>query len=138
MLVEPAQAALLVATALHAGFQLTVTLVVYPALASVTEPEWASAHAAHSRRITPLVALVYAGALAGCGWALVATTSVGTWVATTATVGAVLVTALVAAPAHGRLGSGPTPALVRRLLIADRVRCALALVAAAVAVLALG
>ena len=33
-----------------------------------------------------------------------------------------LTTALVAAPTHGRLGRGRTDALVRRLLVADRVR----------------
>ena len=58
--------ALLASTALHAGFQLKVTLVVYPALADVQPNLWAAAHARHSRRITPLVALVYGGALTCC------------------------------------------------------------------------
>ncbi len=51
--------ALLVATAVHAGFQLTVSRLVYPALAAVAPAAWEPTHAAHSRRITPLVGLVY-------------------------------------------------------------------------------
>jgi hypothetical protein len=58
--------ALLVSTALHAGFQLMVTFVVYPGLADVQPDRWPVAHARHSRRITPLVALVYGAALACC------------------------------------------------------------------------
>ena len=42
--------ALLVSTALHAGFQLTVTFVVYPGLADVQPDRWPVAHARHSRR----------------------------------------------------------------------------------------
>jgi hypothetical protein len=57
-------AALLASTALHAGFQLTVTLVIYAALAGVQPDQWVAAHARHSRRITPPVALVYGAALA--------------------------------------------------------------------------
>ena len=54
--------ALLVATAVHLGFQLTISVVAYPALLATPDPEWRAAHAAHGRRITPLVAVVY-GAL---------------------------------------------------------------------------
>ena len=42
-----------------------------------------------------------------------------------------LTTALVAAPLHGRLAPGPDPVLLRRLLAADRVRAAGAVVALA-------
>jgi Domain of unknown function (DUF1772) len=131
------EVALLAATGLHAGFQLTVTLVVYPALADVPETSWAAAHAAHSRRITPVVALVYAVALVSCGLAVARAPSgdaVGVWIAAGGTLGAVLTTALVAAPLHGRLARRDD-ALVTRLLTADRVRCAAALVAVAGAVL---
>src|SRR3712207_7268377 len=41
------------ATAAHLGFQATVTAVVYPALARTPAPQWAAAHRAHSRAITP-------------------------------------------------------------------------------------
>ena len=116
--------ALLVVTALHAGFQLVVSVVVYPALADVPAGLWASAHAAHSRRITWVVAPLYAAVLAACAWALLAVPlSPGTAVALAGSALALGTTALVAAPTHGRLGSeGKRPELVRRLLVADRVR----------------
>ena len=125
--------ALLAVSALHAGFQLVVTAVVYPALADVPEQRWQEAHAAHSRRITWVVAPVYAAVAGGCAWSLrswplpraVAVGLVGNAVAAGTT-------ALVAAPTHGRLGrDGKRPELVRRLLRADRVRTAGALVALA-------
>lgn len=120
--------ALLAATALHAGFQLTVTLVVYPALASVPAADWTPAHDAHSRRIAPLVGLVYGAALVtGVGAVLVAP-SAGTLTALVGTLAAVAVTATSAAPTHGRLGGGRDDALVRRLLRADRLRCLASLV----------
>ncbi len=121
--------ALLTATALHAGFQLTVTLVVYPALAAVPAPGWQSAHDAHSRRIVPLVALAYGAALVACAGAALTSPTVGTWVAVVGTVAAVAVTAASAAPTHGRLGAGKDDALVHRLLVADRVRAAAAVLA---------
>ncbi|GAA4674174.1 hypothetical protein [Nocardioides nanhaiensis] len=130
--------ALALAVMLHAGFQLTVTVLVYPALARVPAADWAPAHARHSRAITPLVALCY-GALAGTAiWALLAAPRSPALVVTLACVlGSVLATATGAAPTHGRLGrSGPTPALLRRLLLADRVRAAFAVGAAAAALVA--
>lgn len=122
--------ALLAATALHAGFQATVTLVVYPALADVGGTGWRRAHEAHSRRVAVVVLLVYAALVAACSWVLVA--GPRTPAAYAALAGAALAgltTALVAAPAHARLGRGRTDALVGRLLAADRVRLAGALVA---------
>jgi Domain of unknown function (DUF1772) len=113
---------LLAAVALHAGFQLTVTAIVYPALASTPDDDWAEAHARHSRRIAPLVALVYGAAVVACALAATADASLGTWVALAGTAVAILVTATVAAPLHGRLDARD-PALLARLLAADRVRC---------------
>lgn len=124
--------ALLAATALHLGFQATVTVLVYPALARVPPAQWTAAHRAHSRAITPVVAVVYGSLLAAGGWALWSGPAAGTWLALAATAVAMLVTAFVAAPAHGRLGGGHDPELLRRLLRADRVRA----VAAALALLA--
>ena len=123
--------ALLAVSALHAGFQLVVSVVVYPALADVPAERWEPAHEAHARRISWLVAPLYAAVAAACLWLLVAGPP------TTATVLAVCghavaagTTAAVAAPAHGRLGrEGKQPRLVRRLLVADRVRTAGAVVA---------
>lgn len=122
----------LVATALHAGFQLTVSLVVYPAFPRVPGAAWTDFHAGHSRGIAPLVGVLYAGLLATASgvlvlgprgvWLLVALAGVGLALATTA---------LVAAPTHGRLGAGPDPTLLRRLRRADAVRTLGALLGAA-------
>jgi hypothetical protein len=134
---DDANAWLLAAVALHAGFQLTVTVIVYPALASTPDDDWAEAHARHSRRIAPLVALVYGAAVVACALAAAADPSPGTWVALAGTAVAILVTATMAAPLHGRLDRRDA-ALLARLLAADRVRCVsacLALVGALGAVL---
>jgi hypothetical protein len=129
------EAALLGATALHAGFQLTVTAIVYPAL--FRAPEWRPAHDFHTRAITPLVVVVYGVLVLACGWTLVdGATVAGTWVALAGVVVAFGATALRAAPLHGRLGEGRHAALVRSLRAADLVRAAGALVALAGAVVA--
>jgi hypothetical protein len=123
--VSRAAASFLAATALHLGFQLTVTLVVYPALARAEV--WERAHAAHTRTITPLVAVVYAALVGSAGWVLAAGDAGGwTFVAVAAAGVSVLVTALVAGPAHGRLASGRDAGLLHRLLVADVVRTAAA------------
>ncbi len=117
------EVALVVVTTLHLGFQATVSAVVYPALADVPVAAWERAHVAHSRRIAGLVVIVYGALLAVLGWALL-TVPLGTGLvlATGGTAFSLLVTALVAAPTHGRLGGGRTPELIQRLLRADRVR----------------
>jgi hypothetical protein len=121
---------LVAATGLHAGFQATVTALVYPALARVRDHDFPAAHDAHSRRITPLVALVYGSVVVACAGALRSgPRSAGVRVAALGSAGAVLVTAAVAAPTHGRLGRGRTPELVARLLRADQARLACAVVA---------
>ena len=119
--VAPASVALLASAAVHLGFQLTVTFVVYPALAEV--PDWDRAHAAHTRAITPVVVLVYGMLVLAGGWALL-TTWLDAWTVLAVAGGgvALLATALVAGPAHGRLADGREPVLLRRLLVADRVR----------------
>jgi hypothetical protein len=123
--------ALVAATALHAGFQLTVTTLAYPALARVARPDFARVHDAHSRAIVPLVALVYGLAvLASAGAVVSDPASFLAWATAGATGVALLVTALRAAPLHGRLGRlGPEPDLVRSLVRADRVRTLFALLA---------
>ena len=135
---RPAAWLLLVAGA-HLGFQLTVDLVVYPALREVGPQAWTRAHAAHSRRITPLVGLVYVPLVLVLGWAAVAEPSqVGTWVAVVGGLLAVGTTAAVAAPIHGRLssvGEYQRSALLGRLAVADRVRTVGAVICAVGAVL---
>jgi|SRR5829696_7290696 hypothetical protein len=94
------------------GVIWVVQLVLYPSFAEVGEGEWSAYHAAHSRRITPVVAPVMLahplvatallldrpGPLAAVNLALAA--------------GLLLVTAAVFARLHGRL----TPAAVGRLV----------------------
>ena len=122
-----ASVALLAAAAVHFGFQLTVTLVVYPALALA--PDWDRAHAAHTRSITPVVVIVYGALVLATGWAVLATW-IDPWVllAAAGAGAALLSTALVAGPTHGRLAGGRDPVLLRRLIVADRVRALGALV----------
>jgi len=130
-------ALLLAATGLHAGFQATVTLLVYPALAEVRPERWHDAHDRHSRRIVPIVGVVYVALLVtGVGAVAGDPSSVLLWVAALSSAAAVLVTATAAAPLHGRLGSGRDAALVARLLVVDRLRCGCAVLGFAAAVLA--
>ncbi|MBZ5735936.1 hypothetical protein K8Z61_15690 [Nocardioides sp. TRM66260-LWL] len=137
-----AEALLLAACALHAGFQSVVTVLVYPALAEVPTAGWRTAHDRHSRRITPIVGAVYAAVLAACGLALARTDpDAGLVLALGGTGLALATTALAAAPLHGRLGALADPAergpLVARLLVVDRVRWAGTLIALAGALLVL-
>ena len=129
-----APVALLAATAAHAGFQVSVTVLVYPALARVPDERWAAAHTAHSRAITPVVAVVYGLLAVASVWALFTGPGVCTLVSLSAVAVAVAVTAFLAAPAHGRLATGRDPALLRRLLRADRVRAVAAVLATAAAI----
>jgi hypothetical protein len=125
---------LLAAGFLHLGFQATVTVLVYPNFRTVDEVDWQAFHGTHSRRITPVVAVVY-GLVLGAGvmvlldgltaWRVVSLGGHGL---------ALLTTALVAAPAHGRLAAGRDERVLARLLVADRVRLAGAVVAAGAAV----
>lgn len=126
---------LVAATALHAGFQLVVTFLVYPAFAEVPADDWSRYHEAHSRRITWLVAVVYGLALlAAAGVLITGTWQVGTLTSVAATGLAVLVTMTVAAPAHSRLGRGERD--LATLLVADRFRLVAAVLAAVAALAA--
>lgn len=125
-----------VASAAHAGFQLTVTVLVYPALVEVGRAAWDTAHARHSRRIVPLVVLLYGALLATGAWTLAAGPGAWGWAALAATVGALATTAVGAAPIHGRL-SADSDDLRQRLLVVDRLRCAFAVAGAVAATLAL-
>ena len=135
---DPGVVLLVVATAVHAGFQLTVTSVVYPALAAVEPDGWSQAHDAHSRAITPVVVLTYGGLLLGAIAALWARpTDVWVWVAAGGVLLTFGATAFWAAPTHAQLGRGSRPELVRRLILADRVRLLGAVIALLGAVIAL-
>lgn len=131
-----ADVTLAAALALLAGFQLTVTGVVYPALADVPAQDWRRAHAAHGRRITPLVVVVYGAALAACVAAVIRHEEYATVplvVALAASLAGVGLTATLAGPLHGRMDEHD-PVLLQRLLLVDRLRCVAAVVAALAAV----
>lgn len=125
------QQALLTVTAAHAGFQVVVSTVVYPALADVPSDGWALAHERHSRRISYVVVPLYALIVGTSLWAVIdgpVTAAVVVTVLGNAL--ALVTTAVVAAPTHGRLGSdGRTAPLVGRLLWSDRIRTFGAIVA---------
>ena len=108
-------------------------MVTYPALAEVGPDRWNAAHAAHSRRITWLVAPLYVLVAAACAWVLVVGPwSIATMTAVAGNLVAALTTAAVAAPTHQRLGrTGRDDDLLHRLLHADRIRLAAGLVALA-------
>ena len=129
---------LVLAAGAHLGFQLTVTLVVYPALADLSGDRWTAAHDAHSRRITAVVAVVYVGLLAAVAASLLLEpVSAATTMAAVGAVSSIGLTAVGAAPLHGRLGRGHDPGLLSRLLLVDRLRLVGAVVCAAGAVWAI-
>lgn len=126
--------ALLVAVAVHLGFQLCVTTLVYPALGQGSAQTFADRHQGHSRRITPVVILVYGGLLIACAWSLMecvdaASTAVGVTV-----VMLLAITGLGAAPRHGRLGRGWSRSTWTALMRLDRARLLLAVVLVSLAV----
>ena len=125
------------ATWLHLGFQVVVSALVYPVLVATPVERWRPAHERHSRVIAPVVAVVYAALLAGSAAALSVAAGPAVVVSVAGVALALGTTALLAAPLHGRLGSGaPAPERLRRLLVVDRWRTAGALVAAVAAALA--
>lgn len=122
--------ALLAVSACHAGFQVVVSAVVYPALADVPADRWDATHALHSRRIVRVVAVLYPVVVAVCLWALIAgPVTAASIVAVAANLVAVAVTAGLAAPTHGRLGREHSTRLIGTLLVTDWIRTAAALVA---------
>lgn len=130
--------ALVVATSVHAGFQVVVTFLVYPAFRDVPLDHWATYHSDHSRRITGIVVLVYAGLLGASAWVMAAgPRNAGTVTAVVLSTLVVLTTAFVAAPAHGRLSPDRGERDLVRLIRADRVRLVAAAIAAGAAVLGL-
>lgn len=133
---------LALAAVAHLGFQTTVTALVYPALAEVDDDAWRLAHERHSRRITPLVGVVYLAVLVSCALRLADPLDAATLASYAGAALALGTTAVAAAPLHGRLGGladsrdrGP---LVARLLRVDRLRWLGTVVAAAGALAALG
>lgn len=133
---DVAATAFLTAAAAHAGFQATVTQVVYPTLSHVRAAHWRQAHDRHSGYIWPLVAVLYLALAATGVWWLVTDWSVLAAIAVGLVGAGMIVTALGAAPLHRRLVKRDDVALAR-LLGVDRVRTVLALASTAVALVAL-
>ncbi len=133
---DAAGSAFLVAASAHAGFQATVTAVVYPTLSHVRAAHWRQAHDRHSRAIRPLVVVSYLGLAATAVWWLAVDWSVPAVVAVVLAALSMAVTVVLAAPLHRRLVKRDDRALTR-LLGADRTRTVLAFAAVAAALAAL-
>ena len=130
-------AAHLLTTAAYAGFQWTVQVLVYRQFPGVPRDSFADYEAAHSRRISPLVGVVF-GACALTTAGLLAARPRGVPLAgilvSAALFAAVLVvTAVLAVPEHRRLGAGFDAEAYRRLLHADLARTVAATANAALA-----
>jgi len=129
--------ALLAVSSAHLGFQVVVTVVVYPALADVPGGRWTAAHDRHSRRIALVVGPLYVLVAAACLWSLLSSPDAWTLVAVGGNAVAVLLTATMAAPLHGRLSNARRRAvLLTRLRRVDVVRTVAAAVAVVAALLA--
>jgi hypothetical protein len=136
---DPAAIGLVVATAVHAGFQSVVTVLAYPAFRDVPPERWAQFHTAHSRRITGIVVVVYGLLVLASGWVLsTGPRNAGTLAAVGLAALAMLTTALVAAPTHRRMTADRGVRDLERLLRADRVRFVAAVLALASAVAGVG
>jgi hypothetical protein len=133
---DVAATAFLAAAAAHAGFQATVTLVVYPTLSHVRSAHWRQAHDRHTHDIGPLVAVIYVALVATAVWWLAVDWSVLAVVAVVLALLAIAVTAALAAPLHRRLVRRDD-ATVARLLAVDRWRTGLAIASVAVAIAAI-
>jgi hypothetical protein len=118
--------AFLAAGTAYAGFQWTVHLVVYRQFAAVPAAAFADYEGAHQRRISVLVAPLFAALVLSTGWLLIdRPAAVPGWaaLAAAAMVAVIIgVTAFGAVPLHRRLGAGWDAAAYRRLLRVDLVR----------------
>jgi hypothetical protein len=133
---DVAATAFLAAASAYAGFQATVTLVVYPTLSHVRAAHWRQAHDRHSRAVRPLVAVTYLALAATGAWWLATDWSAVAAVAVVLAALSMAVTAVLAAPLHRRLVRRDDAALTR-LLGVDKLRTLLAIAAAGVAIAAL-
>jgi hypothetical protein len=133
---DVAATAFLAAAGVHAGFQATVTLVVYPALSHVRAAHWRQAHDRHAREVRPLVAVAYLALTATGAWWVATDWSMLAVIAVVLAALSMATTAVLAAPLHRRLVKRDDAALTR-LLSVDRARTVLAFAALGVAVAAL-
>jgi hypothetical protein len=136
LVTDLAPAGFLAAASAHAGFQATVTLVVYPTLSHVRSAHWRQAHDRHMHDIRPVVAVAYLALVATAIWWLADDWSALTVVAVALALLSMAVTAVLAAPLHRRLVKRDD-ATVTRLLAVDRWRTAFAVAAVAVTIVAI-
>jgi len=133
---DVAATAFLASASAHAGFQATVTLVVYPTLSHVRAAHWRQAHDRHTKQVRPLVAVLYLALAATSVWWLAVDWSRLAVLAVVLVALPVAVTAVLAAPLHRRLVRRDEEALTR-LLGVDKARTVLALAAVAVTIVAI-
>ena len=136
--VPPVLIAYLVSTAAYAGFQWTVQLVIYRQFPAVPAEAFAEYERQHQRRITVVVAPLFAALTVSVGWlAIDRPPSVGWWAVVLAVVLLAIIlggTALGAVPMHRRLSSGWDESAYRRLVRVDLVRAIAATAALVLAV----
>jgi hypothetical protein len=132
---DVAAGAFLAAASVQAGFQATVTLVVYPTLSHVRAAHWRQAHDRHTAAVLPLVAVGYLALAATGAWWLI-TDWTGLSLVAVALAAASMAVTLVAARLHRRLVRRDEAALAR-LLSVDKARTVLAFAAVAVTIVAL-
>src|SRR5262245_25548173 len=100
---DVAATAFLAAASGHAGFQATVTLVVYPVLSHVRSANWRQAHDRVTDAMRPLLAVAYVVVAAAGVWWLAVDWSVLALVAVLLALLSMAVTAVLASPLHRRL-----------------------------------
>lgn len=123
-------AALLIAsTCLYAGFQWTIRMLVYPQFAAVPAGSFVGYERSHQRRVSLTVGPLFV--FAGCSSiaAFVARPGVAAGFAGACCAAILCTTAAAAVPQHRRLSAGFDEAALRRLLLADSLRLALAALA---------
>ena len=131
--------AYLVSTAAYAGFQWTVQIVIYRQFPAVPPTAFAEYERAHQRRITVVVAPLFAALAASVGWLIFdRPPGIGWWALLLA--GGLLVailgaTGLGAVPMHRRLSAGWDESAYRRLVRVDLLRSVAATVQLVLAVL---
>lgn len=127
----------LFATAAYAGFQSTVQVLVYRQFPAVPADAFPAYEAEHSRRITPLVGVLFAGCAVSTVLLFVLRPQgvpLAGIVVSAALFAVVLgATALLAVPEHRQLGIGFRPDAFYRLLRADLIRTGAAMGNAALA-----
>jgi uncharacterized membrane protein len=133
--------AFVLASALYAGFQWTVRIVVYPQMAKVPPDAFVAYERNHQRLVSIAVGPLFAAlGLSSLALLVHRPAGVAESVPVLAVVGVAMllaVTAFAAVSLHSRLGAGFDDRAHRRLLVVDAVRVVVALACVVVGVVAL-